>query len=190
MVGFARIFRILSDTLCLKILQIFYGFHSWHANAPMSARPYRYDVANLVNALKPNCVVEVGCGLGGILTQINAPHRFGYDTELNVIRAARFLRSSKIVFTEGDMTKISESNIDVLILCNWIHEFSPKVLESWITPLLPRISYLLLDAIDTDGDKGYKYKHDFRFLSERAFLISKSRSLNEGRTFIMYKVKK
>lgn len=180
--------RILADRTGLRLLQTAYGFHSWHAAAPLSARPYRRVVAHLVNALEPRCVVEVGCGLGSILSLVNAPELFGYDVDAGAVRAARLIRGRRISFIQGDMTTVAQSHIDVLILCNWIHEFSPAQLDAWITPLLSRTSYLLLDAIDSDGPEGYRFKHDFSFLGARASRISVSRAPDEGRSFCVYKV--
>ena len=47
-----------------------YGFHPWHAAAPLSARPYRRTVAEMVNGVNPEVVVEVGCGLSSILSLV------------------------------------------------------------------------------------------------------------------------
>jgi hypothetical protein len=68
--GALRGARILADRFVLTLLQKLYGFDPWHAEAPLSARPYRYTVASLVNALSPDCVVEVGCGLASILSLV------------------------------------------------------------------------------------------------------------------------
>ena len=52
---------------------------------------------DLVNALTPERVVEVGCGLGDILSRIEARDRFGLDEDANVIRAARFLHGGRYI---------------------------------------------------------------------------------------------
>jgi hypothetical protein len=180
--------RIALDRTALGVLSRIFGFHPWHAAAPLSARPYRRVVADLVNELNPRRVVEVGCGLGSILSLIHAPERYGYDVDEGAIRAARLIRSKGISFIQGDMRTVSQSNIDVLILCNWIHDFSPEQLDSWITPLMSRTSYLLLDAIDSNGPEGYRFKHDFAFLGVRATHVAVRRAPGEGRTFNVYKV--
>jgi len=128
--GIARSIRIILDRAALRLLRRLYGFNPWHAESPLSARPYRRTVAEMVNALQPDCVVEIGCGLGVTLSLVNARHRHGYDLDAGAIRAARLLRSHDIVFTHGDMSCVSETAIDVLILVNWIHEFSPQQLTT------------------------------------------------------------
>ena len=89
---------------------------------------------------------------------------------------------------QGDISSVSQPHIDVLILVNWIHEVSPDELGRLIVPLLPRVRYLVLDAIDPDESSGYRFKHDFMFLASRAQRISVTRPPNEGRTFQMFKV--
>ena len=186
--GIGRAIRIAVDRALLRLLQRLYGFHPWHTEAPLSARGYRRDVARLVNALHPQTVVEVGCGLGSILSLIDASVRVGYDLDAGAIRAARAIRSRRIRFIEGDLSAVAESAIDVLILVNWIHEISPAALEAALLPLLPRTRYLVLDAVDSDGPAGYAYKHDFAFLLGYAQCISATRPANEGRTFRVYEV--
>jgi hypothetical protein len=186
--GLTRAIRITIDKAALHALQRVYGFNRWHAYAPLSARPYRRTVAGVINALNPNCVVEVGCGLGVVLSLVRARHRYGYDTDGGAIRAARLIRSRSIVFREGDMRSVGQPKIDVLVLVNWIHEFSPQQLAEWLEPLLSRTRFLLLDAIDADNPLDYRYSHDFSFLANKARLISQSRAEGEGRRFMLYEV--
>jgi SAM-dependent methyltransferase len=186
--GVTRSARIILDRFALKVLQRFYGFNHWHADAPISARPYRHTVAEMVNVLRPECVVEVGCGLGAILSLAKARSRHGYDLDAGAISAARLIRSRDIIFTYGDMSDVREPHIDVLILVNWIHDFSPSQLEAWLLPLIPRIRYLLLDAIDYKNPVGYRFAHDFAFLNGVAKPVSSRRPDGEGRQFILYQV--
>lgn len=187
-IGLVRSVRIRLDLLFLSVLARAYGFHPWHAQSPTSARPYRKTVASLVNALSPQTVVEVGCGLGYVLRLVDAPFRQGYDPDEGAIRAARFLHGRKITFVHGDLTSVSVPHIDVLILVNWIHEISPEELQRLLVPLLVRTSYLILDAIDPTESSGYRFKHDFAFLDSLAQRISVTRPPNEGRTFQLFKV--
>jgi SAM-dependent methyltransferase len=189
-IGLFRVFHILLDRIFLFLLSRFFKFAPWHSTSPSSARPYRYTVARLVNELSPVIVVEVGCGLGSILCLLDAKEIFGFDIDEEVIRCARFIRNKKIKFIHGDLSTVKLEKIDVLILVNWIHEISPEVLEELVTPLISRTKYLLLDAIDSDGPSGYRYKHDFAFLKSQARLLSITRPENESRTFHLFEVDK
>jgi SAM-dependent methyltransferase len=163
-----RAARVKLDMASLELLRLIFGFERWHARSPDSARPYRRQLAAMVNRLKPGCVVEVGCGLGGIIARIKAERRYGFDRDPAAIRAARFLNSSAIEFTVGGFDDVSTDHIDVLIAVNWMHGFPPEQLEQWIAPLLPRVRYLLVDAIVAGTPGNYAYCHDFAFLKDQA----------------------
>ncbi len=185
--GAFRMARIYADRLFIFTLSKIYKFPaSWHP--PTSMRQYRITVAGIVNALKPDVVCEVGCGLCSILSRINSPHRYGYDIDAGVIRAARLLRSSALELHEGDLSAVALNHIDVLILVNWIHEVSPEDLENELSRLLPITRYLVLDAIDPDNTFGYRYKHDFSFLTSRVRRLSVTRHPGEGRSFQLFEV--
>jgi hypothetical protein len=148
-----------------------------------------------VNALQPAIVVEVGCGLGDIISRVNAVDRFGIDADSRVIRAARFLHRGRGFWHQGDGDCVQrivsqERTIDCLIMVNWIHNLSPERLSELLLPLLPRTRYLILDAIDVDGPNSYRHKHDFGFLSAVARRLSVSRVQSEPRSFIVFEVAK
>ncbi len=186
-IGLLRTLRITADKAALKLLRKVYGFHPVHTIIPLSSRPYRYIVAELANGLKPHCVVEVGCGLGIILSLIKAPNRCGSDIDEGAIKAARLLRRG-VSFSHGDITTVSQQPIDVLILVNWIHEYSPEQLDIWLSPMLSRTSYLLMDAIYPDAPKYYRYRHDFKFLGTRVRHVATRPVPNETRKIVLYKV--
>ncbi len=187
--GYLRSARIAADMAALRVLQHYYGFHAWHASAPMSARPYRRIVAQLANenADPSRCVVEVGCGLGSIISRVDGLKRVGYDPDNGAIRAARLLRRRAVTFVHGTLESVAEHRIDLLILVNWIHSISPAQLDAWLTPLLPRIRQLLVDAIDPEVD-GYPFRHDFGFLHGRATEVKSVRAPDEPRRFVLYDV--
>ncbi len=180
--------RVKLDMAALEGLRLLFGFERWHARSPDSARPYRQQLASLVNDLRPNCVVEVGCGLGGILARIKADRRYGYDSDPAAIRAASFLHGDSVKFTVGGFEQIGEGSIDVLIAVNWIHEFSPELIERWITPLLPSVRYLLVDAIIPGSPGGYRHFHTFQFLDRKAKQISINAMSEPHRRFILWEM--
>lgn len=199
MTSAVQLARVLATLQCraarlwLHCLRFVFGFHSWHANAPYACRPYKRKVVELVDSLRPVTVVEVGCGLGDILSHVSAAKRFGIDPDPNVIRAARFLHPRGARWIHGDAFSIEEAvpgneEIDCIVMVNWIHSLSPEQLAALLSPLLPKIKYLILDAIDPAGPKSYRFKHDFGFLSGRAERVSVTRAPDEPRSFILFKV--
>lgn len=180
--------RLGMERVFLRVLRHIFKFHPWHAEATKSARAYRQTAARIVDSLNPDTVVEIGSGLGYILAGISAPHRFGFDVDMGAVRAARFLHGRGISFTHGSFSSIGLPAMDVLILINWIHEVSPQALEVSLKPLLPRTRFLLVDAIDPEGDRSYRFKHDFSFLDSCARKLSVTRPPGEGRSFHLYEV--
>lgn len=181
--------RIGVEKVFLRVLRHIFKFHPWHAEATKSARVYRKTAARIVDSLNPGTVVEIGCGLGYILAQIAAPRRYGFDVDKGAVRAARFLHGQSISFAHGSFSSIELPTMDVLILINWIHEVSPQALEESLKPLLPRTRFLLVDAIDPEGDRSYRFKHDFAFLDSCTRKLSVTRPPGEGRSFHLYEVK-
>ena len=189
-IGFFQLIQINWDRLCLKVLEKYFKFDSWHSSAPFSSRPYKKTVVDIVNDLKINVVVEVGSGLGELLVRIKAKERYGYDIDLGAVRASRFLYGKYVSFFHGDSKFISQEKIDVLIMVNWIHNLSPKELEDILMPMTHKVKYFLLDAIDLNGPKTYRYKHDFKFFGGVAELLSVTPAPNEPRSFHLFRVKK
>lgn len=181
----ARRGRIAVDRTLLSLLKRRFGFARWHAESPLSSRPYRRDLAAMINSLAPACVVEVGCGLGAMLGLVQAPRRIGYDIDPGVIRAARFLRDKSIVFKVGGFEDVEDLAIDVLVAVNWTHDHPPDQLHAWLDGLIGRTRYLLLDAIDL-GEPGYANHHDFAFLSAQATLIRSDRFGESNRHFLLF----
>ena len=69
--------RRLIDRLWLKALCRVFRFDPWHAAAPYSCRPYKSQVVALANSLRPAVALEIGCGLGDILSRVDARERIG-----------------------------------------------------------------------------------------------------------------
>jgi SAM-dependent methyltransferase len=187
-IGLLSYCRIFLDRIWFRIIAWYFKFDPWHSSAPFSSRPYKKTVVNLANDLSPDSVVEIGSGLGELLFRIKARKRYGYDIDLGVIRAARFLYSKDISFYHGDATQVHQDNIDLLLMINWIHNLSPQKLEEILLSLAPRVKYMLLDAIDDDGPDSYRYKHDFNFLKGVAERLSITRAPDEPRSFHLFRV--
>jgi SAM-dependent methyltransferase len=188
-----RSLRCRCERLWLRGLRVVFKFDAWHASAPYSCRPYKSKVVELVNALAPNTVVEVGCGLGEILSRVRANERVGFDSDPAVIRAAQFLHRGRVRWIPAGFAAVAlslpqELRIDCLIMVNWIHNLSPDELSACLRPLLSRIGWLVLDAIDRDGPASYRFKHDFVFLSALAERVSVTRVAGEPRSLMIFKV--
>jgi hypothetical protein len=187
--AWARV-RCRGARLALSVLRVFFGFAAWHAAAPYACRPYKSAVVGLANALLPDVAVEVGCGLGDIISRVHAAERIGIDADARVIRAARFVHR-RGRWIHGDVSQIwhlfpGQRRIDCLIMVNWIHSLSPAELAQLLLPLLARTRYLIMDAVDAEGPPSYRYKHDFAFLAGKVRQVSCARVPGEPRTFTVF----
>jgi len=72
-----------------KIMQKKYGFNSWHIS-PYELREYAQVVAKYVSEqdCEDKLVVDVGCGMGEVISNIKQSNRFGYDLDDVVIGLA------------------------------------------------------------------------------------------------------
>ena len=155
----------------LKLLQKIYKFNNWHADAPFICRSYKRVVICVINRLNPDVVLEIGCGLGDIISRVNANKKFGIDQDINVIKVAKIFHKN-VNFKEGSFKEVSileENNINVLVMVNWLHELECKNIKNELFKLLEtkKINYLVVDEI-LENHKGYKYHHHFRtFLKDK-----------------------
>jgi len=184
--------RCRIERIWLKALRYIFQFDAWHANAPYACRPYKKSVVALANSLRLHTAVEIGCGLGDILSRVNAQTRYGVDLDPRVIRAAQFLHPRQIIWIAGpaailDRKMAPSESIDCLIMVNWIHNLSSEELTGVLAPLLPRTRYLILDAVDKDAPASYRFRHDLAFLTGRATQLVAVRVPHEPRRFLLFR---
>jgi len=164
LIGFSGIFKCLLKKIYINILWLFYNFDRWHVSSIFECRTYKSIVVNAVNKLNPKTVVELGCGLGEIISRINSINKFGIDIDQKIINAAKCLYGKRGSFYKGGFDKVisfNQDNIDVLVMCNWIHNICQEELRSEIHKLLNRktIRYIIADSIE-EMVIGYRYKHN------------------------------
>jgi hypothetical protein len=186
--GLFNIFMCIVTRFSYQRLHKKYNFDPWHYEGTFYCRPYQRKAVLMVNKMNPRTVVEIGCGLGEIISRVEAPKRVGYDLEQQVIDAAKYLYGSRVEFKLGSGYEVKETKIDVLIAINWIHNLSPKEIREFLEPFYNRATYFLLEGI-TPGEPGYKFYHDFSFLDGHAELVGASPGgMGEPRTLMLYKL--
>ena len=67
-----------------------YQFDSWHLS-PYEWREYAQACVKYINTHECKTVVDIGCGLGGVLQHVKADKRIGLDEREEVIKADRDL---------------------------------------------------------------------------------------------------
>jgi hypothetical protein len=165
---------LLKGYVLYRMLYYIFGFDKWHVFNTYENTPYKRESARKVNELHPSVVVEIGCGLGEIISRIRAQTRIGVDTDENVIKAAKLLHRRKpITFLNGSFSTIrnrSERTIDVLLMLNWLHNYPESYVAGEIARLLEckTVSYLVVDEI-LGGLDGYAYHHNFTSAFQKDF---------------------
>jgi hypothetical protein len=189
--GLRRVISGRASYYCLSALRPAFGFDKWHSGANYANRPYKKLVVDLANSLTSNVVVELGCGLGDIVSRIRAKRRFGVDPEPSVIRAARFLHPFGVEWICGDATALPiiapGERINCLLAINWIHMISRDDLAKALTPLIDRTDYFILDKFNYDLQPG-RFDHDFAFFAGRATcIVDETPPLDDVHRFFVFK---
>lgn len=170
-------------------LYFLFRFDYWHVGAAYHLKPYKKQVVEIVNSMSPDFVVEIGCGLGDILSRTSARNKVGIDLDLNVIKAARFI-NRKISFICASLNRLDdvlfESDVSILIMCNWLHNVKFNEIKKSIHDLQNRgnVKYLLIDVIDTDAS-GYKYYHTLDQCKDLGNVVNIIRSNDNVRNFVL-----
>jgi SAM-dependent methyltransferase len=171
------IFLCLVYKIFFNLLRFYFGFNRWHSSGTYWCRPYKREVVELSNLIKPNSVLEIGCGLGEIISRIDATHRQGIDIEPQVIDAARFLNRKNNYFNVGSLHDLSNIKLnadlplDLLIMVNWTHEIEWKNLSKCVLQIIEKlkIKYILIDGI-IEGADGYAYSRNSTDFLEWGFI--------------------
>lgn len=145
MIGY--ISRLHRDKLRKK-----YNFEEWHCY-PLYEKKYILECIKLFDKNRLNTkgqLVEVGCGLGDIINNINwKGKKIGYDISEEVIAAAnnRFTRTR---FKVGSFNEIKEKNIECLIMINFIHGMDQDELKECIRKISnnKNVKYIMMDHMD------------------------------------------
>ncbi len=183
-----KLCKCIVSRVYLNLLRLKYKFDPWHVSGNINCRAYKHQVLEVVKSLGViSGVVEIGCGLGDLVSNIEANERIGIDADNNVIKAAEYLNGKKCKFIAGSFEDARKFQADLLIMVNWIHELHPLVLANEIKKLGCRYKFLLVDVITSDREE-YKYKHDFNFMRDMGELIYKfDCGPIEGRSILLYK---
>lgn len=164
--------KIRMATFIRKLLALIFHFDNWHTSV-LSSKRYAQELILFLNKIQNNgSYLEIGCGLGDIIRNVNFKQRLGLDRENEVLRAARFL---SLLSFQGDIaykrfefpTAPIEGKFDVITLVNWIHNIEPEILKSKITEYY--LNNLKNDGciiIDTVQHERYKYNHKVDFLTK------------------------
>lgn len=147
----------------------------WHIKSNIYCRPYKWRVIEVANSLNPNCVIEIGCGLGEIISRVKAQYRVGIDIDETCIYLANKLNKEPI-YIEGSFDSVLAlpvKDIDLLIMVGFIHGIPMDTLSFHINQILDskRCKYIITDRYKEDyPDRGIV--HDLSKYNKRIKLIN------------------
>tara|TARA_B100000575_G_C23027094_1_gene591430 strand:- start:111 stop:584 length:474 start_codon:yes stop_codon:yes gene_type:complete len=124
----------------------------------------------ILNSIKFDNVIEVGCGLCDVLTRIKANNKIGIDQDKNVIKACKFINFKDIHFINNSFLEVinlekyfnfKDKEKNLLICINWPHLYEWKTLSNLIKEFSMRnnINYVFIDLITQDLNNNYPYHH-------------------------------
>lgn len=135
------------------IMQKKYQFDAWHFS-PYEWRKYLQETAAYINKQGAKKVIDIGCGLGGLLQHINADEKIGVDIHKEVILAARKLCNDSTEYRVGSFNDVTGENIiDYLITFGFTHGGTEK---TWIEPYHTiaeknDVRHFVVDTVPEDG---------------------------------------
>ena len=174
----------------IRLLRLRFRFDKWHVHAADKPNYVRL-VTKYGNNVEGSKVLEIGCGLGNLVSNLNFQTRIGIDLNEEVVRAAKFLNKfqiRKVNYVVGSFGEASLfDDIDLLILINWIHRLNPSVLENEIRKLikssLKERAYMI-----SEGVSHYEYYHDRVFFEKFGDVVREE--LIDDRQIFLIKLKK
>ena len=168
--------------LCL-IQRIYYklkfrnfDLDNWHLKGTFYCRNYKILSLKIINDLKPQIYIDIGCGLGEILSKVKIRkcNKLGYDLDERINKVNIKINNSKFVyfnkqeklFEYAKKIQFEKKNLVVISMLNFVHNLSLEELQAMIAKYYQELGeyILLIDNIYKKG-KEYKYNHHtFLFL--------------------------
>ena len=190
-----NLFLCILSRFFLFLLNIFYNFDKWHVTGSYYCKPYKKQLVEIINDLKLNSALEIGCGLGCIIkrTKVNQ-NKFAYDIDSDAIRAAKFLNSNfnktKTKFYIGSFNEVEQKNIEAIIAVNWMHNFDKRYLFYNLKNLIKKTNckYFIADGIKKKFKNKYKYCHTVSFWRKFGKIYFKITSVDSVRDFYIIEI--
>jgi len=162
---------------------------NWHIKNNFYCKPYKWKVIEIVNSLNPEYVVEIGCGLGEIISRIKADYKIGIDIDDACLNIARLL-NGKPVYLKGSFNDFNKlyipfEQIDCLIMINFLHGIEKHEVAENIIQIINSIKckYIITDWYKEDYPERGEV-HDLSNYDSRIKLVNIYND-NEGYRYII-----
>ncbi len=141
-----KVIKIIFSRIYLRIFSIGLKVPKWHLNATYESRAYKNQVIKICNKYATNYVIEIGCGIGEIISRLNASKKYGLDINNEaLIMCKRLDKNIKtiqldIMKNNNKLKKIINSipigEHILLIMVNWLHQYSEKEVSNMLNSIL------------------------------------------------------
>ncbi|ACZ89216.1 hypothetical protein Aros01_07414 [Streptosporangium roseum] len=159
--GVGNTVTALTRKVLLSPLLSAYGADKWHLRG-FHTTNYKKVAVALAREVpgSSRVVVEVGCGLGDIVSRVKADKKFGYDVDSATISCARLLGrlrrpdTSYRVGSFDSLVHLECESIDLLIAMGWLHYMPDEWIEENLRSLLKNkpVQYIMVDEFP--GQRG------------------------------------
>ena len=154
-----------------------FGLKGFHKSTYLEKKYCALIVKHLNSRAKRGSVLEIGTGIGDILLNLNFKILNGYDHKKNVLDALKFRNKIYFFKKKNLITNLYsiqsdepvKGKFDVIIICNFIHNFEPKIINQKIDYFyknnLSSGGEIIFDSLENEGpvdltkDRTYKYTH-------------------------------
>lgn len=148
-------------------LQNRFQFESWHLT-PYQLRPYAWNLVRYINRLQGiESVLEIGCGIGDIIRNINSAKKYAFDISISAINCARYIDSKEnggtqfFVGSFDDAVSIVPQHVDLLVTVNFIHNISDERLKFFYRNIIDSLDTKNIVADMVRIQDGH-FSHDFK----------------------------
>ena len=185
--------RCLFQRIIYRFKYYNYDIYKWHLNGTFYCRKYKMISLNIINSLKPSIYIDIGCGLGEILSRVelDISRKLGYDKDsrlrsvinsFNTQKFKFFINEESLFYYANNLIKLNDDPI-VLSILNFAHDISESCLKKIIKRNFDNLgSHILL--IDNINEKNliYKYNHHEYLINHKGLIkywpnVDKIRSL-------------
>jgi len=145
------------------------------------------------NISESSTVVDIGCGLGDIISRVNTNSRYGYDISNKIIKAAIFKNKKDINFHNGSILDVNSNSkiksISILILVNWTHGIDGAAIVNDIKKLnkSKQIKFILVDELYKTTSKEPIFHNYSVYFNNFAKEIERQDDM-ESRNLVLFKV--
>ena len=150
-----------------------FNLDPWHKNGTFYCRKYKLFSLELINELKPKLYIDIGCGLGELLSRVDKKisYKIGYDKDTNISKIHYKLKPKKFKYFASKTNlvnyvqklDISNKELKVITMLNFAHNLSIREIKSLLSYYRKNLGEFTL-IIDNIFKKQSEYKynhHDF-----------------------------